>query len=240
MRPRHSHTRADIIGTTVEISCIVFDFDGTLVRSNRIKRTRLYDAVADIPKAAAILDEMHNEGLTGDRYDIFRNLCRRLDLRGEERANELAHAYGELCRQSLTECDEVPGASATLDDLKQTCISLYIVSATPQIDLIPIVSNRGLTPYFRAVLGRPTGKEEHLEEIMGKEQLPANSLLVIGDGKDDQAAAIAVGCHFIAVTDDPLVCLNGNHMAIQDLRHLKSALAAIEGRSDKTDRHAPA
>ena len=41
----------------MNISCIAFDFDGTLIRSNRIKRTRLYDTVADIPLAAEILEQ---------------------------------------------------------------------------------------------------------------------------------------------------------------------------------------
>lgn len=217
----------------MKIRVIAFDFDGTLVRSNRIKRTRLYDTVAGVPMAATILDDMHNKGFSGDRYDIFRELCHRLDLEGDARAERLVRVYGELCRQSLIECDEVPGATAALGELKQSNTSLYIVSATPQADLVPIVWDRGLAPCFEAILGRPTGKVKHLEAIMEKEQAQADSLVMIGDGKDDQAAAIAIGCHFIAVRDDPLIPLDGNHLAIEDLHDLKSALATIEAHPTK-------
>jgi phosphoglycolate phosphatase len=217
--------------------CIAFDFDGTLVRSNQVKRIRLYDTVADIPAAAAILDDMHDEGLPGDRYDIFRELCRRLDLRGDLKAEQFVHRYGQLCHQSLLECDEVPGALAALGELKQSERSLYIVSATPQVDLVPIVSGRGLTPFFKAILGRPTGKVEHLEAILRTEQLQPKSLVMIGDGKDDQAAAIAIGCHFIAVTDDPLAPLSGDHVAIDDLRQLQSALAKLENQPGRAREH---
>ena len=34
---------------------MVFDFDGTLVDSNDIKRSTLYDVIADIPEAADVL-----------------------------------------------------------------------------------------------------------------------------------------------------------------------------------------
>jgi len=210
------------------IRCIAFDFDGTLVQSNRIKRSCFYETVSDVPGGAAVLDDLHDEGFSGDRYDVFRELCHRLDLAGEDRAMDLAQRYGDLCRKGVLECDEVPGAARTLDELKQSDLSLYIVSATPQADLVPIVSGRGLTPYFKAVLGRPVTKAEHLRAIMEQEQLRPRSLVMVGDGVDDQVAAIAADCHFIAVTDDPMVPLDGNHASIRDLRQLKPALAEVE------------
>ena len=215
----------------MNISCIAFDFDGTLIRSNRIKRTRLYDTVADIPLAAEILDDMHEENFIGDRYEIFQELCGRLGLEDKENAKNLIRIYGNLCHQSLIECEEIPGTTVAIKDLKQSGVSLYIVSATPQLDLVPIVKCRGLTPYFQAVLGRPTGKIEHLKAIMKAEQIDAGSLVMIGDGMDDLTAAKAIGCHFIAITDDPLVPLSGDHIAVPDLENIKSAFAGIKHHS---------
>jgi len=215
------------------IRCIAFDFDGTIVRSNQIKRMRLYDATADIIGASEILDDLHNESFKGDRHDIFRELRRRLNREDRDWTSELVQLYGELCRKSLLDCCEVPGTTAALSELKNSGKSLYIVSATPQANLIPIVADRGLGKYFKAVLGRPTGKIEHLRAILQKENLPAESFVLVGDGVDDQAAAKAVGCHFIAVTDDPLEPLSGGHLEIAEMHQLNNALAEIEGSARK-------
>ena len=45
------------------IGHVAFDFDGTLVRSNRIKRDCFYETLADVPGGAAVLD-----GLFAERY----------------------------------------------------------------------------------------------------------------------------------------------------------------------------
>jgi phosphoglycolate phosphatase len=215
------------------IGAVAFDFDGTLVRSNRIKRQAFYDAVADIPAAAAVLDALHEEGFSGDRYALFHEVCRRLDpvsLPGErERAVLLAKRYGELCRESIARCDEVPGAGAALEALRRQDIPLYLVSATPQIDLRPIVRDRGLEATFSAVFGRPVGKQAHLRAILKESGLSPESLVMVGDGRDDQSAAAAVRCHFIAVTDAPVAPIEGAGISIPDLRQLREALLGIAG-----------
>ena len=224
MGNKSTYPVAKAVNQTTNIRCVVFDFDGTLVRSNRIKKLRLYDTVADIPRASIVLDALHSEDFKGDRYDIFRELCRRLDLKTDDQADRLAHIYGELCHQSLIECSEVPGASVALEELRTKGVPLYIVSATPQINLLPAITARALEPYFKGVLGRPIGKIEHVRAIMEFEQLDSKSLVIVGDGRDDLDTAAAVKCHFIAVNDDPLEPLTGDHIAIHDLTHLTSAL----------------
>lgn len=202
------------------IRCVVFDFDGTLLRSNRIKRQSLYDCVEEIAGAAEILDAMHRDGLPGDRYDIFRELCRRLGRRLPEDADRLATAYGELCRERLIACEPVPGAMQSLAALSKASMVLYIASATPEKDLRLVVRDRGIAHFFADVLGRPTGKADHLRRVLEKHGLSPPELLVVGDGSDDEAAAAAVRCRFVAVLDDPVSPPAVADAFLQDLQTL--------------------
>jgi len=62
------------------IKCVVFDFDGTLVKSNEIKRRVFYEVTEDIVDAVPVLDELFSVPDSGDRYNIFDLLIKNLKL----------------------------------------------------------------------------------------------------------------------------------------------------------------
>jgi phosphoglycolate phosphatase len=217
---------------TVTIRCVVFDFDGTLLRSNRLKKQTLYDSVDTIEGASEVLDALHREGLPGDRYDIFHELCRRVAHLTPEGAAPMTAAYSDLCAQRLVSCEEVPGATKALTALSQAGILMYIASATPQEDLRKVVRGRGIDHFFAEVLGRPTGKNEHLQAILSKHDLSPRELVMVGDGQDDQAAAAAVGSHFIAVLDDPVSTPSGMVHSLNDLHGLLNSLEVLSNMAE--------
>lgn len=202
------------------IRCVVFDFDGTLVRSNRIKRQALYDCTRDVAGAANLLDRMHGEGLPGDRYDIFRELSRRLGQVGADEAGRLVTGYTALCKSRLAACEQVPGAIEAVSALSRDGLALYIASATPEQELRDIVAERGLGDFFADIFGRPTGKTDHLRRIIERCAFLPGEMLMVGDGLDDQAAAAAVGCRFVAVLDDPISLPDAADAFVDDLQGL--------------------
>lgn len=206
---------------------VAFDFDGTLVRSNRIKRDCFHEAVADLPGAAAVLDALFAGGFEGDRHALLGELVRRLRASGAAGvpdAAALVERYGRACRARIAAAPEVPGARAALMALAQSGARLYLVSATPQAPLAEVAADRGLAGFFDRVLGGPTGKAEHLRAIMAERGIGADGLVLVGDGGDDQAAARAVGCRFVAVTDEPKAPLTGVGESIPDLTGLPALL----------------
>jgi len=218
------------------IGAVAFDFDGTLVRSNQIKRRAFYDAVEDLPAedlpaAVAALDRLFDEDFSGDRYALFQELCRRLGRDGtpgnRATADILTGRYGEICRRRIADCDEVPGAGEILRELHARTIPLYLVSATPQVDLVVSVRDRGLEPFFSGIFGRPTSKPEHLQAILAVHGIAPQVLVMVGDGYDDYLAAMAVGCHFVAISDAPVAPIKGATRLIPDLRQLDEELRRI-------------
>ena len=201
---------------------VAFDFDGTLVRSNGIKRDCFYQTVADVPGATAILDSLFASHYRGDRFALFGEVVRRLGVGLNPDA--LAGHYGKLCRERVAIAPEVPGAEAALTRLSQAGARMYLISATPQQPLEQLVSDRGLTRFFDLVLGAPIGKPAHLRRIIGECAITADDIAMVGDGHDDQAAAVDIGCRFIAVTDQPTVPFGEVETSIPDLEDLLDVL----------------
>lgn len=204
---------------------VAFDFDGTLVRSNRVKRDCFYDVAGDVPGAVAVLDELFAANFEGDRHALFRELVRRLAAAGGPVADPeaLAADYGRLCHARIAAAAEVPGARAALDRLKAAGVRLYLVSATPQAPLEALVAARGLAGFFEHVLGGPDDKPTHLRGIAGAAGVKPADLVLVGDGRDDQAAAALLGCRFIGVSDEPKAPLEAA-VTIPDLRALPRLL----------------
>jgi phosphoglycolate phosphatase len=207
------------------VRCVAFDFDGTLVRSNAIKRRSFYDVAAETPGAGEILDDLFAADFEGNRYDLFLEISKRLvsERSPEQHRREgarLAAAYGEMCRTRIASCEEVPGAMAALKTLDQHGISAFIVSATPEKDLQPIVRDRGYDRFLTAVFGGPTEKIKHLNDILVIQDISAAELVMIGDGGDDQAAAKSVQCRFIGIANSGNTTLPEADCMLDDLRPL--------------------
>lgn len=188
------------------IRIVVFDFDGTLVRSNHIKAEGFVYVArlvgGDAALAASVLEELPG----ADRFKICRRMVERMSYgNSEDRKRtwgmELARAYTIYCRDKILKSDEVDGASAMLERLKGRGISLNLNSATPEVELREIVSGRGWTGYFEGIYGNPRSKLDILSELVDKAGGPEN-VLMVGDSDDDLAAAEACGTAFVGIELD--------------------------------------
>jgi len=179
----------------------MFDFDGTLVDSNSIKHQAFYDVTSHIPGADTLLDQILPQNNFGDRYTILSHLAEQLvDIASHTRvANELAFAYTEACERLITKSREIPGAENALLHFAQQNLTLAISSATPAVNLLPIVVSRGLQGYFDEILGAPQSKAEHVNYVMKKYQLKSAETVYIGDSQADLEASQQTGCHFIGI-----------------------------------------
>ena len=180
------------------IRCVVFDFDGTLVDSNRIKQDTFYNVVANIERGREILDQIFSLPSPGDRYEIFARFVKEASLLSGSDA-KLARQYAKLCEDEISSAPEMPGAQATLKDLHEKGLKLFINSATPHQDLQPIVLRRNLHHVIAASLGGPTSKFENLQTIMKQTGIRPHEIAVVGDGDDDRISARLANCLFIPV-----------------------------------------
>jgi len=210
------------------IRCVVFDFDGTLVDSNHIKRDSLFAVVDAFPDGRDIMEQVISAPNHGDRYAIFKRFAEIAGLPSGSNEN-LAQQYGNRCRTLIDACPDMPGAEAAMEALSARQCRLFINSATPEADLQPIVQARRLSRLVAGIFGCPATKAENLRHILILLGVPPRDLVVVGDGADDHAAAEQTGCPFIPVFAYP----DGMTCHVPTLTDLSQLPAMIEGLSTR-------
>ncbi|WP_348657786.1 HAD family hydrolase [uncultured Thalassospira sp.] len=176
-----------------------FDFDGTLVQSNEIKRQAFYLAVGNDPRVVSTLDELLASREQLNRYQLFDRIS--LAHPGFD-SRDLVERYSGICDEKIRQAPEVPGALSLLTKLKQAGKTSVICSATPEEALAKTVVGLPIFPLVEKVLGQPKSKTEHLLACCDEMSIDSRSVVMVGDGILDQVAAREVGCAFVAVKSD--------------------------------------
>lgn len=178
---------------------LIFDFDGVILESVGVK-TEAFRALFSFSKEH--VDEIvrfHVENGGMSRFDKFRHIYANIlheDL-SREKFDALSAQFAQLVEEKVIRAPFVAGAPEALVAL-QAQFPLYIVSATPQDELIRIVHARGIAQYFRGILGSPQQKAEHIRDILRTTGLSANHVIFVGDAINDWKAAQACGVRFVA------------------------------------------
>lgn len=192
----------------MRVKCVVFDFDNTLVQSEKYKNQFFYDIVADVEDSKDIMGGiLSNLSKEDDRFSITYKFAEKV-MEGEAPekvrfyAENLANDYSERVKDMVSWCDEVKGAKELLKNLKSLKTSAYINSATPEEGLRESIVKRGWSDCFDGVFGRPASKIENLRKIARLGQFSNKEIVVIGDGNNDRESAEEFGCAFIGVKSD--------------------------------------
>lgn len=179
----------------------VFDCDGVVLDSNRIKTEAF--RLAAMPygdAAAAALVEHHvaNGGIS--RFAKFRHF---LDVIVPAEASgpdfdTLLETYAAAVRDGLATCAVAPG----LDDLRQATpdATWLIVSGGSQDELREVFAARKMAHWFDGgIFGSPDTKDAILARELAGGTI-ATPALFIGDSKYDYRAASAAGLDFVFAT----------------------------------------
>ena len=186
------------------VKCVVFDFDGTLVESNEIKRRTFYEVTKNLVDADIVLDKILSSPDSGDRYDIFDTLIIELKLDREVfvSASKLSDSYTKICEYEISRAPEIKGAVKTIKELRSLGVKIFISSATPEITLQKIIDMRGWKDMINMALGSPDSKIDHLQTILTKNKYSISEVVYVGDSEIDRDAALLVGCRFVGIGKD--------------------------------------
>lgn len=179
---------------------IIFDFDGVVVESGKIKTQAFAELYRPYGKdIVAKVVQFHDQNGGMSRYRKFRHfqqyfLNKPPLTETEEKALDIR--FSELVMEAVIAAEAVPGA---MELIRQQAgkIPLFIASGTPEIELKTIVERRGLALYFTDVRGAPALKQTIIAEILSVYAFKPESVLMIGDAIADLEGALANGIAFL-------------------------------------------
>lgn len=185
---------------------VIFDFDGVVLDSNRLKTDAFGSVLAAAGYSAPTVErflsyQARNFGRS--RYLLFDDFLRDFAgaEAGERDAGQLLAAFGRACVDGYGSVAETDGIRRLLDRLRGAGTRLFVASGSDQEELRRVVVARGLGGYFEDVLGSPMRKTDCVAAILrslgGAEA--AASAWFVGDAVADLQAAEDHGVAFIYV-----------------------------------------
>lgn len=179
---------------------MVFDCDGVVLDSNKVKTEAFYNSTRSYGEAhAQALVEYHvkNGGVSRyKKYEYFLSTILKVEVVQDE-LDSLLSGFAREVKQGLMRCDVAEGLEKLRTQTQNA--KWYIVSGGDQSELREVFVARGLDRFFDGgIFGSPDSKDIILyREIAGRGFKGAG--LFIGDSQYDYEAAIRAGLDFVFV-----------------------------------------
>lgn len=185
-----------------EYQSLIFDCDGVILNSNKIK-TKAFYAVAKVygQKPAQALKDYHIQNGGISRYkklqyfitDILKKPLEKLELQ------QLLDNFAHEVKRALLVCEVAEGLEKLRKKTKHA--NWLIVSGGDQGELREVFATRGLDSYFDGnIFGSPDDKNTILANELQNGNITQPALFV-GDSKYDYQAAQTAGFDFIFLTN---------------------------------------
>lgn len=183
-----------------DYTTLVFDCDGVVLDSNKVKTEAFYQATLPYGEAAArAMVDYHVANGGVSRYKKFAYFLEQIAPNHAEQQGPnleaLLQAYAGYVREGLLSCEVAQGLEALREQTPDAC--WLIVSGGDQAELRDVFAQRGIAKWFDGgIFGSPDTKDEILarELASGNIQQPA---LFLGDSKYDYQAASAAELDFV-------------------------------------------
>ncbi len=184
-----------------EIQAIFWDFDGVIVNSTEVKTHAFEEMFAPYGREISMQVVDYHEQFGGisrmEKIDYSHRHLIGQPLSPEE-LEEKGVIFSGLVKQKVIDAEMIPGAALTLENLHGR-VPMFVISGTPQDELIDITNSRDLSRYFKRVLGSPVLKVPHVENLLQEFNLDPAFCIFVGDALTDLKAANATGIHFIGI-----------------------------------------
>lgn len=177
-------------------AALVFDLDGVILKTNFIKHKAMLSLFSRYSRQLESISAfiLANGGVPR-REKISRILSDILHVEPTESAlSRYLIDYSAQLEKELAEAPFVEGAFELICNYPG---ARYVCSSAPDLKVQEQINRRSLTPYFSAIYGGSTPKQEALGQIATI--CPIRSVIFFGDSIGDYEAACEARVNFVAV-----------------------------------------
>lgn len=180
---------------------LIFDCDGVILNSNKVKTQAFYNAVLPYGKQAAqALVDYHVKNGGVSRYKKFEFFLKELLPEGASKPSieNLLASYAQEAREKILTCEAAQG----LGELRQQTSNTkwFIVSGGDQNELRDIFAQRSLAQFFDGgIFGSPDSKDQILARELANENI-LQPAVFFGDSKYDFEASQRAGLDFVFIS----------------------------------------
>ena len=172
---------------------IIFDFDGVILNSHKVKTRAFYFIYQEYGKNKALKAQKYhlkNAGIS--RIKKFNYLNKNLFSKENINLEELNEKFTRYCFEKIS---NLKISTSMINFLKKNykIYDFYISTGTPQIEIIKILKKKKILQFFKKVYGSPRNKVEHINLIKNKNY----ERIFIGDSKIDYLSAKKTNTRFI-------------------------------------------
>ena len=186
-----------------EYDIFIFDCDGVILESNKLKSNAFTEALPDEPPdLVAEFVEYHKENGGISRYEKFRYYYEGMkkQVEAEAKIEKALNNFAAIVSQGLILCNYIPGALEFIEKLFKLNKRMFVVSGSDENELIQVFIKRGIDHYFEKIYGSPANKSENTSKVVSNLKKPIIGLF-FGDSKSDYDAAKNFGIDFVFVKD---------------------------------------
>ncbi len=213
------------------LKAIIFDFDGVICESVEVKTEAFRQLFKDYPEQLDEIIKIHVENGGISRYVKFQMVYK--DIFKKELtpqiSQELGDQFSQLAKDLVIQSPYVLGAYEYLKNYYDKYL-MFIVSGTPEEEMLSIVEKKELVPFFKSVYGSPRSKGELTKLILEENKILPEEAVFIGDSINDYDGAKEAGVKFIGrVSPDlynPFKKIHTDAL-IDDLTGLDQALQSL-------------
>jgi len=203
---------------------IILDFDGVVIESVDLKTKAFEEMFKEDPEVSSAFMEFHRKNSGRSRFHkfqwLYENVLKKPLPENEKKA--LGEKFSELIFGNMLKVPYVEGAIEFLEK-HHDAFPIYVASITPDAELKKIIEMRGLTGYFKGVMGTTGTKADLIRKIMEKEGAAPGEVLFVGDTKEDLKASQETGVRFVARVKQEMF-EGGEATRINDLKKLSAIL----------------
>ncbi|MDD5736836.1 MAG: HAD hydrolase-like protein [Candidatus Omnitrophica bacterium] len=184
---------------------VIFDFDGVITDSNRIKEQGYYAAFSGVKGSQEVVRKVLARYPASTRESTIKKIVAGLAGCGLLKSgtdigsavSKYVDRYARIADDAVCKAHEIKGVRGLLDRIYGKA-ALFINSATPDDSLAVITRKKGLDRYFTDIYGSTHSKKENLSAIRRRYGFRRADTLYIGDRDVDYMAACADRIAFIA------------------------------------------